>query len=233
VIEWLMVLAGGLLGSSHCVGMCGGFALALGSHGRGLLHNLARQVVYGLGRVFTYAAGGAAAGYGGWRLTGELRRVVDVQGALAVAAGLLLIVQGLAAAGVLRRPAWLGGRGPCLGAGLFASLLRQTRLSSVFLGGVVNGLLPCGLVYAYLALAASSGGLLRGGLTMALFGLGTLPILALVGCGGQVVSLAARRHLFRFAAWCVVLTGVLSVARGVGALRMLGVEDEPACPMCQ
>jgi sulfite exporter TauE/SafE len=232
VIEWLMILAGGLLGSSHCVGMCGGFALALGTRGRGFARGLARQVVYGLGRVFTYAVGGAAAGYGGWRLMSELRLVMNVQAVLSIGAGVLLITHGLAAAGALRWPGRPAARGPCLGAGLFASLLRETRLRSVFLGGVVNGLLPCGLVYAYLALAAGAGGPLRGGLTMALFGLGTMPLLALVGCGGQVLSVAARRHVFRVAAWCVVLTGVLSVARGAGALRMLGVDDGPACPMC-
>jgi sulfite exporter TauE/SafE len=232
VIEWLMILTGGLLGSSHCAGMCGGFALALGSYGRGFVRNLARQVVYGLGRVFTYSVGGAAAGYGGWRLAGELRLLVNVQALLSIGAGVLLIVQGLAAAGVLRWPGGLSARGPCLGAGFFASLLRETRLRSVFLGGVVNGLLPCGLVYAYLALAAGSGGPLRGGLTMVLFGLGTMPVLALIGCGGLVLSAAARRHVFRAAAWCVVLTGVLSVARGAGALRLLGVDDGSGCPLC-
>jgi len=232
VIEWLMVFPGGLLGSSHCVGMCGGFALALGSNGRGFLRNLGRQTVYSLGRVFTYAVGGAAAGYGGWRLMSELRLLVNAQALLSILAGVLLIVQGFVAAGVLRWFSGFSARGPCLGANLFASLLRETRLRSVFLGGVVNGLLPCGLVYAYLALAASSGGPLQGGLTMTLFGLGTLPVLALVGCGGQVLSAAARRHVFRVAAWCVVLTGFLSVARGVGALRMIGMDDGPGGPMC-
>jgi uncharacterized protein len=233
VIEWVMIFAGGLLGSSHCVGMCGGFALALGSHGRGLVRNLVRQIAYSLGRVFTYAVGGAAAGYVGWRLAGELRLVMNVQAVLSIGAGMLLIVQGLAAAGLLHRLPGFRGRASCLGVGLFASLLRDTRLRSVFLGGVVNGLLPCGLVYAYLALAASSGGLLPGGLTMALFGLGTLPVLVMVGCGGQVLSVAARRHVFHIASWCVVLTGVLSVARGVGAFRMMGVDDGAECPLCQ
>jgi hypothetical protein len=232
VIEWVMVLAGGLLGSSHCIGMCGGFALALASNRHGLGRNLLRQVVYSLGRVFTYTVFGAAAGYAGWRLANELHLLVNVQAILCVAAGLLLVVQGLAAAGVLRRLPGFSGNGPCLGSTFFASLLGATRLHSVFLGGVVNGLLPCGLVYAYVALAASSGDLMRGGVTMTLFGLGTLPVMALVGCGGQVLSAAARQHVFRIAAWCVVLTGIVSVVRGLGFLPLFGGPAEPGCPMC-
>jgi hypothetical protein len=230
VIEWLMVFAGGLLGSSHCAGMCGGFALALGGNRDGLLANLGRQVVYSLGRVFTYTVFGAAAGYAGWRLTAELRLLVNAQAVLCVVAGALLIVQGLAAAGVLRLPAFSAG--PCLGPGFFAALLGTTQLRSVFLGGVVNGLLPCGLVYAYVALAASAGDLLSGGVTMALFGLGTLPGMALVGCGGRVLSAASRRNVFRIAAWCVVLTGVLSVGRGLWSLRPAEGQGGPHCPMC-
>jgi sulfite exporter TauE/SafE len=226
-----MVLVGGLLGSAHCVGMCGGFALALGSGGHGFVRTLGRQTVYGLGRVFTYAVGGAAAGYGGARLSNSLTTLVNVQGVLSILAGLLLIVQGLSAAGVLRLPQYTKS-GPCLGPGFFASLLRETRLRSVFLGGVINGLLPCGLVYAYLALAASSGGVGRGGLTMILFGLGTLPVLALVGSGGRVLSLTTRRHVLTIAAWCVVVTGVISIGRGVEAMRDVQ-QPEAACPLCQ
>lgn len=232
MIEGLMVVAGGLLGSAHCVGMCGAFALALGSHGRGRLAGLARQAAYGSGRVFTYTIGGATAGYAGWRLTGETRHVVNAQALLCLAAGALLVIQGLAAAGVLRHLPGFSGEGACLGPSLFGALLAATRLRSVFLGGVVNGLLPCGLVYAYLALAASTGTLVKGAATMALFGLGTVPVLALVGCGGQVLSLATRRYVYRVAAWCVVLTGLVSLARGFGFLRLFGAPEDPACPMC-
>jgi len=232
VIELLMVFAGGLLGSSHCVGMCGAFALALGSTGQRLLPNLARQVLYGMGRTFTYTVAGVAAGYAGARATQE-QRLITVQAILSITAGVLLIVQGLAAAG-LRAVAGIRmtHRG-CAGADLFAALLRETRFRDVFLGGLVNGLLPCGLVYAYLALAASSGGLWRGGITMAVFGLGTLPILAIVGIGGLAMSLTGRSRMLRVAAWCVVLAGVLSLARGVNALPLSGQSGGTSCPACR
>lgn len=219
MIELLMVFVGGLLGSSHCVGMCGGFVMALGSTSRGSLHNLARQVMYGTGRVFTYTVGGIAAGYGGWRISQEFRPVGNLQAILSISAGVLLIVQGLLAAGFFQRlTVWKGHHG-CLGAGMFGALLRETRLRHVFLAGMVNGLLPCGLVYAYLALAASSGGLWKGGLIMACFGLGTLPVLTLVGWSGYTLSTVARWRVLRLAAWCVVLAGVMSLTRGIGALR--------------
>lgn len=232
MIEWLTVVAGGLLGSGHCVGMCGAFALAVGSTGRGLAANLHRQVIYGLGRVFTYTVGGVIAGYVGVRLAGELRSLVNAQALLAIVAGLLLVVQGLSSAGVLRRLPGFSGGAPCLGASLFGSLLTATRPHSLFLGGVINGLLPCGLVYAYLALAASAGGLAPAAATMALFGLGTLPVLALVGCGGQVLSGSTRLTMVRAAAWCLVLTGIVALARGALALQF-GEAPEPPCPFCQ
>jgi sulfite exporter TauE/SafE len=111
--------------------------------------------------------------------------------------------------------------------------MTTTRLQSVFLAGMVNGLLPCGLVYAYLALAASAGDFLGGGLTMALFGLGTLPVMVLLGCGGSLLRRVSRGHVLQVAAWCVVLTGVLSIVRGVGFVQLPGPLEPPGCPMCR
>jgi sulfite exporter TauE/SafE len=229
---WLIILLGGVLGSSHCIGMCGGFALALGTR-PGLAANLRRQIAYSLGRVFTYSCAGTMAGFAGWRLAAELDPVVRVQALLCIAAGLLLLVQGTIAAGLWRGFRLASDRGPCLGPGMFAALLGATRLRSVFLGGVVNGLLPCGLVYAYLALAASAGDLFRGGATMALFGLGTVPTMVMVGCGGSLLSVACRRYLVRVAAWCVVLTGLISIIRGLGFLDGFGAPVDGGCPLCQ
>ncbi len=227
MIDGVVIFLGGLLGSAHCVGMCGGFALALGTR-PGLAANLGRQTAYSLGRIFTYASLGAMAGFTGRRLMAEGGALLNVQAALALTAGVLLVLQGLSAAGLLPAARARTG-GACLGPGLFAGLLGATRLRSVFLGGVVNGLLPCGLVYAYLALAASSADMATAALVMALFGLGTLPVMVLVGCGGSLLGTACRHQLLRVAAWCVILTGLLSIYRGVALIR------EPpgsACPFC-
>lgn len=228
-----MVFVGGLLGSSHCVGMCGGFVVSIGAAAATWRANFIRQLVYASGRIFTYASAGAIVGYGGWRLTKEMPPLVHAQAWLCLAAGALLVVQGLNAAGVGR---WLrptGRRSPCLTAGLLASFLNAPGLSQVFLAGMFNGLLPCGLVYAYLALAASTGNLAAGFLHMALFGLGTLPIMVLTGCGGGMLGLVGRRRLLHVAAWCVVFTGALSVSRGLAFLRSDVEDAAQSCPACQ
>jgi sulfite exporter TauE/SafE len=83
-----------------------------------------------------------------------------------------------------------------------------------------------------LALAMSTHSAVWGGVTMIVFGLGTAPAMMLTGVSGRLMGLATRRWLYAAAAWCLVLTGVISVARGVS---FLSVGDKPAsgCPICQ
>ena len=87
--------------------------------------------------------------------------------------------------------------------------------SNVLLAGVLTGFLPCGLVYGFLGLASSSASIFHGLLTMLAFGAGTAPIMILTGAGGSLLSHSARRHLMRVAAVCVMITGLISLARGV------------------
>ena len=189
-----------------------------------------RQLVYSTGRVFTYSVGGAVAGYGGWRLVHGVPPFVNVQAVLAIAAGVLLIIQGLISGGLVPLPRRTKPAA-CLAGRWFVPFLTAPGLKNVFLAGVLTGLLPCGLVYAFLALAISSGTLVEGLSRMAMFGLGTAPLMMLVGCSGSLVSLAARNRLRQLAVWCVILTGVLSLVRGVGFLPR-GAQDA-ACPFCQ
>ena len=231
-MELLMVFVGGLLGSSHCVGMCGAFAISIGAATPNWRINLARQVTYSLGRVFTYSAAGAIAGFAGFRLSRELPTLVHIQSWLAVFAGMLLMIQGLKAAGIW--PRLLPRRAPtaCLSASLFASFLKAPNLNGVFLAGMINGLLPCGLVYAFLTLAASTQSLPSGMTHMLAFGLGTIPIMVLTGCSGGFLSMASRRRLLSIAAWCVILTGVLSISRGLAFLSRDAQVAAASCPAC-
>ena len=232
MIELPLVLAAGLLGSSHCIGMCGPFALTIGTAAPGLSSNLVRQLLYSAGRLFTYSVLGAAVGFGGMRLAAAVPAVVNLPAILSILAGLLLIWQGLDAAGVLRRGRVQGGSQPCLAGTFFAKLLTGRNRVDVFLAGLFTGLLPCGLVYSMLTLAGSTGSIPLAMATMALFGLGTVPVMVATGAGGSLIGLAARRRLLAAAAWCVVVTGVISIGRGVMFLQTPWLSGG-GCPMCE
>lgn len=231
--ELLAVFVAGALGSSHCLGMCGPIALALGVARRGPAENLARQLVYSAGRVATYALLGAMAGFAGWKLGRDLPQSVPVQAILAIAAGLLLVAQGLAAAGLVRWPRRWAARLPCAAAPLVRNYLASPGWLSTLLAGAFTGLLPCGLVYAFLALASSSQEMLGGALRMAAFGVGTVPLMVASGCAGSLASLTARRHALRLAAWCVIVAGAVSLCRGIGFLEAFAGAADGACPHCR
>jgi hypothetical protein len=233
MIGWLLIFAGGVLGSAHCVGMCGGFVIALGAAGQGHAANLLRQLTYGLGRVFTYSFFGITAGFLSSSVQSPWRPWMNVQATLSIVAGVSLLLLGLHANGLIRWPRTPSSAAPCFGATFFGALLRTTRLRSVFLAGMVNGFLPCGLVYAFLALAASSGNLWRGSATMFLFGLGTIPVMMIVGASGMLLHSALRQRLFGIAGICVAVTGVLSIVRGLGFVQVSGLFDAPGCPLCR
>src|SRR6516162_3919848 len=103
MIELPLIFLGGLLGSAHCVGMCGGFALTIGVGAPSFFSNLARQLAYTLGRVLTYSFFGVVAGYAGLWLSRKAGTLVNVQAGLSILAGSLLVFQGLLALGVLPR----------------------------------------------------------------------------------------------------------------------------------
>jgi sulfite exporter TauE/SafE len=237
MIELPLVLLGGLLGSAHCVGMCGGFALTVGLGARNAAANIRRQLVFSCGRVFTYAFLGSVAGFAGFWFVRRTAALVDLQAGLSLLAGGLLVVQGLLALGVIRRRRWAGlGLGPrppspCPAGTLTGAFLSSPRWLDVFVAGVLNGLLPCGLVYAYLSLASSTASMPKGMATMLAFGAGTVPVMVLTGTGASVLSYAARRGLFRVAAVCVLLTGMLALGRGIRFLES-GESRSPACPAC-
>lgn len=230
MIELALAFLGGLAGVGHCLGMCGPLALLVTARTQGHAGRLlGRQFVYALGRVSTYVTLGAFAGYLGWKLLRTAPTALHVQAILAVVAGVALLVQGVLASG-LWRPRWLQGVGSCGPLSAWRTLLQEGRLGPLYLAGSLNGLIPCGLVYAFLALAGSTGSLFRGALVMLAFGLGTVPALAAAGVGGSLLRPNVRLRLVQVAACCVLLTGGWAVARG--ATQLWNHQTAPRCPLC-
>jgi sulfite exporter TauE/SafE len=192
-----------------------------------------RQLIFSFGRVFTYCFCGALAGFGGAWITAQGGSFVMSQAVLAVFAGALLIAMGLVTAGVLPSPMQrlLSGL-PCGAGSWLKTFLSAPGIVGPLLAGVFTGFIPCGLVYAFLVKAASTGTVAQGMLTMLAFGLGTVPLMATVGYSGQFLSALGRARLFRIAAWCIVITGLISVARGAVHFQAHSADAPAPCPFC-
>jgi len=203
----------GLLGSSHCVLMCGGVVAmtcsTMPSGRRG--HPVAQLpyvVAYNAGRVASYALAGAVAG--GVGATAASFPVVDrLQLVLRLAAAVLVMGVGLYVAGFARPIRWLERAGAPIWRRL-APVARmlvpiRTPLHALALG-LLWGWMPCGLVYAALGAAVTSGSAVAGATTMAAFGLGTFPMLLAMGSGAALVARVARTRALRVAA-AVTLVG--------------------------
>jgi len=204
----------GLLGGTHCVGMCGGIvgALSLGGPARWSMH-----LAYNAGRILSYTAAGALAGALGAAGIG-LGGDAPVRIVLYLVANLMLVALGLYLLGVTRALAFTER----LGQKLWRHIQPLTRrfipartLSQAFPLGLLWGWLPCGLVYSALATALTAGSAERGALMMLSFGLGTLPNLLLAG-----ILLARLNEFVRFPA-VRVASGLLVL--GFGLYGLLGV----------
>lgn len=230
MIELPLIFAAGILGSGHCLGMCGGFALAIGGAASSWRNNFARQLVYTFGRVFTYVVIGATVGFFGSALDHRVPALLSIPAAMSLIAGVVLVYQGLLAGGWVPKRGVTGHAG-CMAGSQLATLLKGQSWLQVFLAGLFTGMLPCGLLYGIVALAASSRSMPLAMAVMLVFGLGTAPLMILTGFSGQLLSVQRRRDLFRVAAICLVLTGLISMVRGVTALANLQTPEQ-ACPFC-
>ncbi len=203
-------LLAGLLGSTHCLGMCGGIAGALGmSTGpRSPVSGMLYALLFNFGRIGSYALAGLIAGGIGLGLANLLNYTV-LAPALRVATGLIMAAIGLQLAfnwRGLRRIEQVGARLWKRLAPLTGRLLPVKNPPQALALGLLWGWLPCGLVYTMLLAAATSGSPLQGAAVMAGFGAGTLPALTLAGAAaGRFRGLAQRPALRRVAG--VVLLG--------------------------
>ncbi len=221
-MDLLGILLLGLLGSAHCVGMCGGFVLAISQQRAGTGRIQVYQALYFAGKTVTYAVLGASAGGFGHAL-GDL--FGGLQQVLSILLGLFLLGVGLGLLGVLRR--FAGPRFVTRGLGSLAArlgrLLQRRSPAATFGLGLVNGVLPCGLVYAALAVATATGSPLRGALAMAVFGAATIPALFALGLAGTLLRPAWRTRINQVSGVVVILLGLITMLRGSPVMeRMMG-----------
>lgn len=183
----------GLFGSLHCVAMCGPLLLALPSVGESQWTKAKNRLVYQIGRILTYGFIGLLIGFIGIGVT-----MKGWQQVLSITTGIVLILIalfhfiGTQNSSILR-----------IQQKLLAPLIKQMgywlhKPGGSFMTGVLNGILPCGMVYMALATALNTGGALSGARFMILFGLGTLPLLLLTAIAGNIIK---SKIPFRLSAW--------------------------------
>lgn len=189
----------GLIGSIHCIGMCGSFAVACGGTAR-------ESVFWHAGRISTYVVLGALAGAFGGSIPGP--------GWVAGVVSTVLIVYFAAVlAGIVAEP-----RIRIPGVQRAASrLVSRPDAGARYLFGLVNGLLPCGLVYATLSVPVALGEPAAGAAAMLLFGLGTVPALATVTFGLRKIAFKDLR-VRRLLAFGVLIAGLWSIGARQGLL---------------
>jgi len=218
----------GLLGGVHCIGMCGGIVGALSFGLPESVRSEPRKVLpfiaaYNIGRILSYTAAGAIMG-GAGRLLADapLAAVHGPQLVLQLAAGLFMCALGLYLAGwwsglqVLERGgAVLWRRIEPLGRRLFP----VRRVPHALLLGLLWGWLPCGLVYSALTWSLASGSVGRGALLMLGFGLGTLPLLTVMGLSAARLTAFVRHPAVRrVAGTAVAFYGLYTVFLALRAM---------------
>ncbi|MGE5498118.1 MAG: sulfite exporter TauE/SafE family protein [Syntrophothermus sp.] len=202
----------GMAGSLHCAGMCGPLLIALPVNAKSILGFYAGRIIYNAGRIFSYILMGLLfAGFG------SAASLLGFQKNISVLLGIVVIflvitprryinkMIKIPAYGYYNRnlQAWMG------------KLLKKQSPLTLFALGMLNGLLPCGLVYVALLGAVTSSELTKGMIYMGLFGLGTLPLMFTASLMGQYINIGLRRKLSRIVPLLALLLGVAFVLRGL------------------
>lgn len=198
----------GFLGSFHCIGMCGPIALALPVSGSSAWARLQGALLYNGGKTLTYMLLGGIFG-----LVGQGIAFAGFQQGLSIGLGVLLLLFAFSYGrwnGGGKWAFWTGKLKQQLGA-LFGKTGPKTLLSI----GMLNGLLPCGLVWMGIAGAVAQGNAFQGAVYMGLFGLGVAPALIGITFLGNFIGMKFRNGMRRALPYMVAAMGLLLVVRGM------------------
>lgn len=203
----------GLLGSLHCVGMCGPIAFMLPVDRSNSFKKVSQIGVYHIGRLLAYSLIGLVFG-----LLGKSLNLFGIQQQLSIAIGIIMIVVVLIpykafAKYNLSKP--LNKVISKVKSNLGQALKKKTPDTFLTIG-FLNGFLPCGLVYMAVFGAVATGSLLQGSFYMVLFGLGTIPLMTSAIYLGKFLNQTIKQRIQKAIPVFVVIIGVLFILRGLG-----------------
>ena len=202
----------GALGSIHCVGMCGPIALSLPVVNKGKNSKFISVFLYNSGRVITYSFFGLLFG-----IIGRTFALFGYQQWLSIGLGAIIILFLLlpAKSKVFERTNLVVHFFYKVRAAL-AKLFAQRNYKSLFFIGLLNGLLPCGLVYMSVAGAVATASVIKSSLFMASFGLGTFPMMLSASFFGSFINMTARQKIRAAYPYLMFLIACLLIIRGLG-----------------
>jgi len=202
----------GLVGSLHCIGMCGPIAIALPVPTSSNLSFLTGRILYNLGRVVTYSFLGAVLG-----LIGSKIALAGAQQIVSIVLGIIVIVAVILPQkykNYFEQHPLIQKLAQPLKNNI-GVLFKKGTFSAMFLRGILNGFLPCGLVYVALAGAIASGDAISGAAVMILFGLGTVPSMFAASVFGKFINVGIRTRIRKAVPILAILLGVIFILRGM------------------
>lgn len=203
----------GLLGSFHCVGMCGPIAFMLPVDRTNSFKKVFQIALYHFGRLLAYSIIGLIFG-----LLGKSLYIFGLQQQLSIAIGVLMIIVVLIPYKTFNKYNFSKPLYKVIGkvkSALGKELKKKTPDTFLTIG-FLNGFLPCGLVYMAVFAAIATGSLLEGSLYMVLFGLGTIPLMTTAIYVSRFLKGSVRQHIQKAIPAFVIIIGVLFILRGLG-----------------
>lgn len=203
----------GLVSSLHCIGMCGPIALMLPLDRKSRRKRVLQIVTYQLGRISSYAAIGLFFG-----LLGRGFYLAGFQQKLSIAAGIAMLVIAIIPERNLSKYNFSQPVMKLLSdlRAKLGKLMRQGGFKSLYGIGVLNGLLPCGMVYAALFGAIAMQDVVGGMMFMVFFGLGTFSLMSAVPYFHSLITMPWRNKIQKAIPYAVGFIGVLFIIRGLG-----------------
>jgi sulfite exporter TauE/SafE len=202
----------GLIGSLHCIGMCGPIVLALPYNSPSVLSLIWGRTVYNIGRVLTYSLMGAFAG-----LFANKFLLAGFQSYASIILGVVIIIYLILPNKVKASFAnnfayktisgWLRY--------FYTNFQANDTFGYYFIFGLVNGLLPCGLVYVALIGSFTAGNFVHGFINMFAFGLGTFPVMFLTSMATKFITLNLRNKVAKILPYLTFVLAVIFILRGL------------------